>query len=153
MTEHAAAQAPMPIEDAPPAAPLGTALPAAAAFPCMRRLEPDFTKPCPNQAAGGLKITLKPSPTITKRWGLHSMLTFILDLTVCEACFPKVNILEVTDPHFRSRLGKAAQQMNNGVLVDWSQTVIEPVAFEDPQHVVLRREMAARAEANNGSPA
>lgn len=125
-----------------------------APVPCRRRLEPDFTQPCPNEATGGLRITLKPSPTVSKRWGLHSMLTFVMDLPVCASCFPKVNITEITDQALRARLGKSAQQMNNGVLVDWSQTVIEHVTFDDPQLAGLRATMAKREQvaANDPTP-
>lgn len=129
------------------------ALPADAAVPCMRKLEPEYTQACPNHSAGGLKITLRPGEAVEKRWGLVSLLTFVMDLTVCPACLPKVNIFEITDQELRSRIGKAAQQMNNGVLVDWKRTVIEHVGFDNPQYKALRAEMAKQAAANEFQPA
>lgn len=123
-------------------APAGTEQPAAAAFTdtCRRKLEPDFTKQCENQATGGMRATLKPEPAVGKRWGMQSLLTFIIDLPVCASCFAKVNIFEVTDQAQRIALGRAAQQQNRGVLVAWDQTAIEHLPFEDPHYVLLRKQ-------------
>lgn len=122
--------------------------PAAAAVvePCMRRLEPDFTEPCPNHATGGLRITLRPAEAVEKRWGLGSLLTFLMPVTLCPSCFPKVHIMEITDPELRARLGKTAQQGANGVLVDWKRTVIEQVPFDDPQYMALVGMLAKREQ-------
>ncbi len=120
--------------------------------PCMRRVEPDFTQPCPNAAAGGLVITLRPAQTIEQRWGKHSLLTFVMDLTVCKDCLPKVQIMEITDQELRAAIGKEAQRMNNGVLVDWKRTLIEGLAFDDPRYLALRRETKKRVAANDSQP-
>lgn len=119
----------------------------------MRRREPDFIEHCPNQAAGGLRITLKPGETVEKRWGLHSLLTFVMDLTVCAECLPKVKIMEITDQDFRAKVGKVAQKSNNGVLVDWRRTVIEQAPYSDPHYLALRAELKQKAAANESQPA
>jgi hypothetical protein len=123
------------VSDEAQAAQAGTAAPAVVSppaasselGPCMRRIEPDFKDNCPNVAAGGLRITLRPAEAIEKRWGMHSLLTFVMDVRVCTSCFPKVNAMEVTDQDLRRRLNRSAQQLNNGVLVDWSRCQIEHV--------------------------
>lgn len=144
---------------APPARPgqetvaSGTPATAGAAPPCTRRIEPDFTQNCPNQSAGGLRLTLRPHETVEKRWGTHSLLSFVMDLPVCATCFPKVQIMEITDERLRSALVRFAQQGNNGILVDWKRTVIEHLAFDHPDYVMLRKQMEKSAAANDSPTA
>ncbi len=115
----------------------------ATAEKCTRRLEPAFTENCPNDAAGALKVTLRPAETIEKRWGVHSLLSLIIDLPVCASCLPKVRIMEITDQALRVQLSRTAQRLNNGVLPDWGRTVIEQCAYDDPKLLTLRKELAS----------
>lgn len=99
---------------------------------------------CPHQAAGGLRVILRPAETVQKRWGCHQLLAFVMDFPICPSCFPGVSIMKVTGQDLRLALGKAAQRMNNGWLVDWSQTVLELIPFEHPEYMALRQAQAAR---------
>lgn len=129
--------------------------PAAAAVSekCSRKVEPDFTEACPSAATGGLRVILHAAPALQKRWGRRSLMTFIMDLPVCPSCFQKLNVMEVTDEQLRKTLGRTAQQMNSGILVDWSQTQVEHLPFEAPEYVALRRSMEKHRAANDGSAA
>jgi hypothetical protein len=113
---------------------------------CTRRIGEDN---CPAEATGGLRVTLRPAETVEKRWGKKSLLTFVMDLPLCPSCFPKVSIMEITDPGLRQSLMRTAQQMNEGVLVDWSRTLLEHVPFDDPYYRTLRGEVDRRVAATD----
>jgi hypothetical protein len=119
---------------------------------CTRRIGANFEESCPTPATGGLRVTLRPAETVEKRWGRKSLLTFVMDLPLCPSCFPKVSITEVIDPDLRQSLARTAQKMNNGVLVDWSRTLLEHVPFDDPYYIALRGEMDKRAAENASQP-
>lgn len=138
---------------APSGAILSPGEPAVAAVfePCWRRVEPDFAQACPNPATGALRITLRPAESVEKRFGLRSLMSLVMPVTLCSSCFPKVQFMEVTDEDLRKRLVKTAQQMNKGVLPDWSRTLIEHVPFGDPHYMALRAAMRPQA-ANDSQP-
>jgi len=119
---------------------------------CHRRLEPDFAHGCPAEATGGYRVTLHAAPAIQKRWGRRSMLSLIVDLPVCADCFSKSTIFDITDQELRLRLGKTAQRMNSGILVDWKETVLEHVPFSDREYQILLRQTKGRA-ASDSQPA
>jgi hypothetical protein len=123
-------------------APSGQPLPGeparAAVFePCRRRIEPDFTQNCPNEATGGYRLTLHAAPAVQKRWGKRSMLTLIVDLPVCPECFARSTVFDMTDVKLRAALNVEAQRHNKGILVDWKETELEHVAFSDPEYQIL----------------
>lgn len=125
--------------------------PAAAAVsePCRRRPAPDTN--CPNLATGGFLATLRPAQAVQKRYGRSSLMTLVIDLPICAECFPKATILEITDPNLRTLLGREAQRINQGFLVDWSETVLQHLPFDDPAYVALRTQLAKKGEAANDS--
>lgn len=120
--------------------------PAAAAVSerCRRRIEPDFTQNCPNEATGGYRLTLHAAPAVQKRWGRNSLLSLIVDLPVCAECFAKSTAFDMTDAQLRAGLNKQAQQLNQGILVDWKETELEHVPFSDPEYQILLRHTTGR---------
>jgi hypothetical protein len=150
---HAAPQAPAVTGNAPPALIEGTEQPAAPAVSerCWRRIPPGFTEQCPNDATGGVRLKLYPALSIQKRYGKRDMLALIFDLPVC------ADLLLADDRdrgdqqpaagHVAARLhqGSRDQQRNHGILPIKEESVIEHIAFSDPEYELLRQTMLKRS--------
>lgn len=140
--------APPPIEVIPPAGAEAAAAPQGPAHtePCWRRLEPDFKEACPNQATGGIGITLYPHESIQKRYGKKPMLDLILHIPVCPSCFARMTPTEVLRDGLAEGqwgdISKAAQRRCNGILPAKEETAIAHVPFSEPKYVMLRQHIA-----------
>ena len=113
--------------------------------PCWRRLEPEYKDPCPNNATGGIRLTLYPHESIQKRYGKKPMLRLVLDLPVCSECFPKMTPAQVISdglaPGQWGEMSKIAQRKCNGILPAKDESVIEHVPFTDPEYMGLRAQI------------
>lgn len=108
---------------------------------CARilKFEGEPAKACGEEATGGLRVVLLPAEAVEKRWGRSSLLTFVMDLPTCARCAALTSILDCTSQDLRISLGKMAQRINQGILVDWSRTRIEHVGFDHPEYILLRQ--------------
>lgn len=111
---------------------------------------PDDMTRCANEGVGGVRLTLFASKTIQKRYGRKSMLSLILDMPICASCWSGVTIQTCTDQPLRAMLSRAAQRMNSGILVDFNESVFEPVAFDHPEYVLLRQTSEKQRKAADG---
>jgi hypothetical protein len=124
---------------------------------CWRYIDPPKnTEQCPNDATGGMRLKLFAGEAIQRRYGKKLMLALILDLPVCAECFSKMSALEVIknlDGRLWSALSKMAQRQNRGIVPIKESSEIEHLAFDDPEYVLLRKQMAKRAASNESQPA
>lgn len=113
---------------------------------CVRRIAPAFEVQCANNAAGGIRLKLYASPTLQKRYGRRPLVQLILHLPVCEACFALMTPAEVIangmEPGQWGAASKEAQRRNHGVLPIKDESLIEFVAWTNPEYVALREHIA-----------
>lgn len=105
-------------------------------------MPPEYTERCPAMATGGIRLILFAADTIQKRYGRRAMLSLILDLPVCEACFKLMTPLQViTDglqPGQWGAIAKEAQRRNSGILPLRENSLIEHIPFDDAEYAALR---------------
>lgn len=114
---------------------------------------PDDETRCPNEAKGVIRLKLHAAPTIQKRYGKRVMLQMVMGFHVCPKCFPAVSVMKITDEKLRATLNRFAQQRNSGILVDWSQTELEHVPYDDPEYLLLVNSRKKDDAANDSQPA
>ena len=125
--------------------------------PCQKRLadeEGKFTKECPSDATGAIRIEFWPHKSIQAMVKEPKPLqTMIMNLRVCPSCFVRITPGDLLAGDSLRSLERFAMETNHGIAVDRSQTKLVHVPLDDKDLLLLERTLMEKAAANDSQPA